>query len=380
VEAGVPVSAGAEVPDASDAAAVVASAERVGFPLLVKAARGGGGKGIRLVERPADLAEAVRRAASEAKTSFGSEVVYLERFVTRPRHVEVQVVVDDHGNAVALGERECSVQRRHQKVVEETPSPALDAALRARMEAAAVAVARAVGYRNAGTVEFLVGADRTFAFMEMNNRLQVEHPITEARFGVDLVHEQLRVAEGRALSFGGAPPPPRGHAIEARVCAEDPANGFLPSTGRVTALQLPGGPGVRIDGHLYVGQEVTLHYDSLLMKLVVHGGSRAEAISRMRRALHETRIGGLTTNVPLLLAVLDDPRFASGDYDTSLLSSAPPPSNGADGEDDLVPVVAAALAFHRRRPASSVPPPSAAPAGESPWVLEGRRAAHERRP
>jgi acetyl/propionyl-CoA carboxylase alpha subunit len=210
--------------------------------------------------------------------------------------------------------------------------------------------------------------------MEMNNRLQVEHPITELRHGVDLVHEQLRVAEGRPLSFGSSPPAARGHAIEARVCAEDPANGFLPSTGRVTALQLPGGPGVRVDGHLYVGQEITLFYDSLLMKLVAHAGTRAEAVARLRRALHETRIGGLTTNVPLLLSVLDDPRFASGDYDTTILES-PPPANGgpAAGTDDLVPVVAAALALHRRTPASSVPPAAPVSAGESPWVLEGRR-------
>jgi acetyl-CoA carboxylase biotin carboxylase subunit len=372
-QAGVPVAAGAEVPDPDDAAAVVAAADGVGYPLLVKAARGGGGKGIRRVERREELAEAVRRAASEARTSFGDARVYLERFVERPRHVEVQVLVDDHGNAVALGERECSVQRRHQKIVEETPSPALDAPLRARMEAAAVAVARAAGYRNAGTVEFLVGADRSFHFMEMNNRLQVEHPVTEMRHGVDLVHEQLRVAEGRPLSFGSSPPAARGHAIEARVCAEDPANGFLPSTGRVTALQLPGGPGVRVDGHLYVGQEVTLFYDSLLMKLVVHAPTRGEAIARLRRSLHETRIGGLTTNVPLLLSVLDDPRFASGDYDTTILSSSPPPAPpGAPSADDLAPVVAAALALHRRAPASSVPAAGTAPAAESPWVLEGR--------
>ena len=310
--------------DATNAAAVLAAAEGVGFPLLVKAARGGGGKGIRRVERPEELVEAARRAASEAKTSFGSEVVYLERYVERPRHVEVQVIVDDHGHAVAVGERECSVQRRHQKIIEETPSPVVDETLRAKVCAAGVAVAQAVGYRNAGTVELLVGADRSFYFMEMNNRLQVEHPITEMRYGVDLVAEQLRVAQGLPLTFGGKPLVSNGHAIEARVCAEDPANGFLPSTGRVTALQLPGGPGVRIDGHLYVGQEITLFYDPMLLKLIVHAPSRPQAIARMRRALHETRIGGLTTNVPLLLDVLDDARFVAGDYDTSLLNGYAP--------------------------------------------------------
>jgi acetyl-CoA carboxylase biotin carboxylase subunit len=371
--AGVPVAAGAEVRDAADAKGIVAAAARVGYPLLVKAARGGGGKGIRRVERKEELAEAVRRAASEAKTSFGSEVVYLERFVTGPRHVEVQVICDDHGNSVAVGERECSVQRRHQKVVEETPSPAVDEALRDRMQKAAVDVAKAVGYRNAGTVEFLVGADRSFHFMEMNNRLQVEHPITELRYGVDLVREQLRVAQGEPLSFGATPPAPRGCAIEVRVCAEDPDAGFLPSTGRVAALQLPGGPGVRIDGHLYAGQEITLFYDSLLMKLIVHAPDRPSAIARRRRALHETRVGGLTTNVPLLLDVLDDPRFASGDYDTGLLSGwAGPRANGHG--DDAATAVAAALALHRKAPAVAGPPAAgSAPAGESPWVLAGRR-------
>jgi acetyl-CoA carboxylase biotin carboxylase subunit len=373
VEAGVPVVPGAEVPDPTDAAAVRAAAEEVGFPLLVKAVAGGGGKGIRRVSSDAEVAEAIARASSEAKTSFGDGRVYLERLVVRPRHVEIQVLCDDHGNAMALGERECSVQRRHQKVVEETPSPAATPDLRARMEAAAVAAARAVGYRNAGTVEFLVGADGAFHFLEMNTRLQVEHPITEMRYGVDLVREQLRIASGLPISFAKTPPTPRGHAIEVRVCAEDPENGFLPSTGRVTALQMPGGPGVRVDGHLYVGQEVTLHYDPLLAKIVVHAATRDDAIARMRRALHETRIGGLTTNVPLLLRTLDDPRFRSGDYDTSILDGASP--SPARGDDDVAPVVAAALALHRRVPPRVVPATPPGGAGESPWVLDGRRRA-----
>ena len=252
------------------------------------------------------------------------------------------------------------------------------------MCAAGVAIAQAVGYRNAGTVELLVGADRSFYFMEMNTRLQVEHPITEMRYGVDLVAEQLRVAQGLPLTFGGKPLVSNGHAIEARVCAEDPANGFLPSTGRVTALQLPGGPGVRIDGHLYVGQEITLFYDPMLLKLIVHAPSRAQAIARMRRALHETRIGGLTTNVPLLLDVLDDARFVAGDYDTSLLNgyaprdpAAPVAHLGADAGEDLAPIVAAALALHRRTPESSIPTATGAGPGESSWVREGRRSLGE---
>lgn len=370
--AGVPVVPGAEVGDPSDGEALAAAARSIGFPLLVKAARGGGGKGIRRVDRAEDVAEAVRRAASEARTSFGSDVVYLERFVERPRHVEVQVIADDHGHVVAVGERECSVQRRHQKIVEETPSPIVEADLRARACGAAEALARAVGYRNAGTVEMLVGADRSFYFMEMNNRLQVEHPITELRYGVDLVAEQLRVAQGLPLSFGGRAPTPSGHAIEARICAEDPAAGFVPSTGRVTSLMLPGGPGVRIDGHLYVGQEITLFYDSLLLKLVVHAATREAAIARMRRALHETRIGGLTTNVPLLLDVLADPRFLAGAYDTSLLDGYAP--RDRTGDEDVAPVVAAALALHRRAQRSA-PPPATSAGGDSPWVREGRRWA-----
>jgi acetyl/propionyl-CoA carboxylase alpha subunit len=371
---------GAEIRDATDEKEVLQAAANVGYPLLVKAARGGGGKGIRRVERPADLPEAVRRASSEAKTSFGSEAVYLERFITKPRHVEIQVILDDHGNHLAVGERECSVQRRYQKVIEETPSCIVDEDLRQRMMAAAVALARKVGYRNAGTGEFLVGADRSFYFMEVNNRLQVEHPITELRYGVDLVAEQLRVAQGLPLSMGSKLPESRGHAIEARICAEDPANNFMPSLGRVTGLTLPGGPGVRIDGHLYVGQEITLYYDPMLMKLIVHASTRERAIIRMRRALHEMRIGGLTTNLPLLLDVLDDPRFRAGDYDTSLLADYKPggqaggrmPLRGPGAE--LAPVVAAALALNRLTPERAVPADASAGAGGEPaWTREGRR-------
>ena len=245
------------------------------------------------------------------------------------------------------------------------------------MQAAAVAVAKAVGYRNAGTVEFLVGGDGSFYFMEMNNRLQVEHPITELRYGVDLVSEQLRVAQGLPLTFGAETPTPRGHAIEARVCAEDAENGFVPSTGRIRALQLPGGPGVRIDGHLFVGQEITLFYDPMLMKLVVHAPTREQAIARMRRALHETRVGGVTTNVPLLLDVLDDPRFASGAYDTSLLDGYAPSAQRRAEAGDLAPVVAAALAAHRRTPETATPPPGTGATRESAWVREGRRSLGE---
>jgi acetyl-CoA carboxylase biotin carboxylase subunit len=362
--AGVPTVPGAELPHPIEERSLLDAAAKVGFPLLVKAASGGGGKGMRTVREAADLPEAVRRASSEAVTSFGDGTVYLERFVTGPRHVEVQVLADDHGNTVALGERECSVQRRHQKVIEESPSPALTEDLRRRMEVAAVVVARSAGYRSAGTVEFLVDESRRFYFLEMNTRIQVEHPITEARFGVDLVREQLRVAAGLPLSFGSSVPVPRGHAIEARVCAEDADGGFLPSAGRLGSIQIPGGPGIRCDGHLHVGQEVTLHYDNLLMKVIAWGPDRAAAIARLRRALHETRLPGLTTNLPLLARTLDDPRFASGDYDTSILATAAP---APDDPEELLPVVAAALALHRRVKPAPIPPPRAGTA-LSPWM------------
>jgi len=351
-DSGVPLVPGAALPPGADAATLREVARRVGFPLMVKASAGGGGKGMRLVAREGDLAEALRRASSEAVTAFGDGTVYLERFIREPRHVEVQVLADAAGETVALGERECSVQRRHQKVIEESPSPVVDDALRARMQEAACAAARACGYRSAGTVEFLVGHDGAFHFLEMNTRIQVEHPVTEMRFGVDLVGEQLRVAQGLPFSFGPRVPAPRGHAIEARVCAEDADNGFLPSTGTLGAIQLPGGPGVRCDGHVYAGQEVTLFYDNLLLKLVAHAATREAAIGRLRRALHETRLPGVTTNIPLLLRTLDDPRFASGRYDTSILDGAAPPPVAAE---DLVPVVAAALALHRRVRRAPIP-------------------------
>ncbi len=366
---GVPVVPGAELPNADDDRAVLEAARGVGFPLLVKASAGGGGKGMRLVDAEDGVLEAVQRASSEAVTAFGDGTVYLERFVEKPRHVEIQVLADAHGNTVALGERECSVQRRHQKVIEETPSPIVTPELRAEMEAAAIATAKSCDYLGAGTVEFLVGADRSFYFLEMNTRIQVEHPITELRYGVDLVAEQLRVAQGLPISFASETLEPQGHAIEARICAEDADQGFMPSTGTLGAIQLPGGPGVRCDGHVYVGQEVTLHYDNLLLKLIVHADDRDEAIRRMRRALHETRLPGVTTNIPLCLRTLDDPAFATGDYDTSVLDGSAPPEPQAG---DLIPVVAAALAMHRRVKKTAIPETVQSGPKPSAWVVAGR--------
>jgi acetyl-CoA carboxylase biotin carboxylase subunit len=367
-ESGVPVVPGAELPAEASDAVLEAAAIKVGFPLLVKASAGGGGKGMRLVRESGELIEAVARASGEARTAFGDGTVYLERFVEEPRHVEIQVLADDHGNVVALGERECSVQRRHQKVIEESPSPAVDADLRQRMEAAAIAAARACDYRSAGTVEFLVGADKQFHFLEMNTRIQVEHPITEERFGVDLVAEQIRIAEGHPISFGTDVPEPGGFSIEARICAEDADNGFLPSTGRLGQIQLAGGPGVRCDGHVFAGQAVTLHYDNLLLKLIVHAQTRERAIRRLRRALYETRLPGVTTNIPLLLRTLDDSTFQSGKYDTSILEHVAAPATPAE---DVIPVIAAAVALHRKVPKLAVP--TEVPTTQaSAWVRAGR--------
>ncbi|MDJ0973870.1 MAG: acetyl-CoA carboxylase biotin carboxylase subunit [Planctomycetota bacterium] len=365
---GVPVVPGAELADPENETAVKAAAVGVGYPLLVKASAGGGGKGMRLVRDPADLLEAVQRAGSEALTAFGDATVYLERFVEEPRHIEIQVLADEHGNTVAFGERECSVQRRHQKVIEETPSPAVTPELRAEMEQAAVSAAKSCGYVGAGTVEFLLGADGGFYFLEMNTRIQVEHPITELRYGVDLVAWQIKVAEGIPIPFVDAPTVPEGHAIEARICAEDADQGFLPSTGTLGAIQLPGGPGIRCDGHVFSGQEITLYYDNLLLKLIVHAEDRPRAIARLRRALFEVRLPGITTNIPLILRTLDDPRFVSGNYDTSILDDLP---GAKDDPEDLVPVIAAALAKHRRV-RKTAPPPTPAGSQVSAWVRAGR--------
>jgi acetyl-CoA carboxylase biotin carboxylase subunit len=338
--AGVPVVPGETPADQSDAS-IEAAARRAGFPLLIKASAGGGGKGMRIVRGEAGLAAAISGARHEAKAAFGDDTLYVERLVTRPRHIEIQVFADAHGGAVHLFERDCSTQRRHQKVIEESPSPALTPALRARMGEAAVAAARAVGYRNAGTVEFLLegaGDDARFYFLEMNTRLQVEHPVTEAVAGVDLVHAQLRVAAGHELPWTQADLHQRGHAIECRVYAEDPSAGFLPQAGRILHYRQPERPGIRVDAGVVEGSDVSVHYDPMIAKVIAHAETRDAAIDRMRAALAEFRILGLPTNIPFLLAVLDSPAFRSGSVDTAHLDEA-----GADLAAQ-VPLPAAALA------------------------------------
>jgi acetyl-CoA carboxylase biotin carboxylase subunit len=337
-------------------AELLEEAGRVGFPLFVKAAAGGGGKGMRLVRSHEELQRALGAARREAAKAFGDDEVYLERALTGARHVEIQILADGQGQTVHLGERDCSIQRRHQKLVEECPSPALDDDLRQRMGEVAVQAARAVGYVNAGTVEFLLDADRRFYFLEMNTRIQVEHPVTEAVTGLDLVHEQLRIAAGESLRHRQEDVQMRGWAIECRISAEDPANDFLPASGRVIRLFQPGGPGIRLDSGIQEGLEVSLYYDPLLAKLIAWGHTRQEAIRRMAGALAEFRIVGLPTSIPFHRWLMGEASFVQGDYDTSFLEAVPPlvaadPEADADGESlaRLAAIVATLLSHERRQ-------------------------------
>ena len=318
-DAGVPIVPGynARLEDAAQARRV---AEDIGYPVLLKAAAGGGGKGIRFVHRAEDLEASLRLARSEAATAFGDDTVYMEKAVHPARHIEVQIFADTLGNVVHLGERECSIQRRHQKLIEESPSVALDDELRARFTDAAVALGKAAGYVNAGTVEFLLGPDGNFYFLEVNTRLQVEHPVTEWRTGLDLVREQLRVAAGLPLSFQQEDVRFSGHAIEARISAEDPLNRFLPASGIVAALHDPAGPGVRVESGVYAGMQVPLYYDPLLAKLICWGTDRSEALARMRRALDEYTIAGVRTTIPFAQWIVRQQRFVAGDFSTDFIA------------------------------------------------------------
>ena len=334
---GVPVVPGIARPGLTDDE-LLAAAPDIGFPVLIKPSAGGGGKGMHLVQDPARLAEALVAARRESAAAFGDDTLFLERFVLRPRHIEVQILADRHGNVVHLGERECSLQRRHQKVIEEAPSPLLDAATRDRIGSAACDTARSVDYVGAGTVEFIVSADRPdeFFFMEMNTRLQVEHPVTEAVTGLDLVEWQLRVAAGEPLGFAQDDIELRGHAIEARVYAEDPARGFLPTGGTVRAVSEPSGRGVRVDSSLRVGTVVGSDYDPMLGKVITHGADRRQALDALDRALAETTILGVQTNVEFARFLLADPRVRAGDLDTALLDDLVPSFAPLDAPDDVV--------------------------------------------
>jgi acetyl-CoA carboxylase biotin carboxylase subunit len=329
---------------------IEAFARDSGFPVMIKASAGGGGKGMRLVERHEDLRGAYDRVTSEAESFFGDGSVYAEKFITNPRHIEVQIVGDQHGNIVHAGERECTLQRRHQKVVEEAPSPVVDEELRARLGAMAVKAAAAVNYYSTGTIECLMGSDRQFYFLEMNTRLQVEHPVTEMVWGVDLVKEQLRIAQGEKLSFRQEDLRPLGHAIECRIYAEDPARNFAPSPGLIRYINLPQGPGVRNDQGVYAGYTVPVHYDPMLSKLIVHGVTRDEAIARMRRALQEYRVEGIMTTIPFFTFIMNNPEFQAAQFDTGFIDRILPTIDFAhrpagEGHVDAAVVAAAIIAF-----------------------------------
>jgi acetyl-CoA carboxylase biotin carboxylase subunit len=380
IAAGTPV-----VPGTTNALTNVAeaaeAAREFGFPILLKAAAGGGGKGMRVVREESDLSNALDAAKREARNAFGDDAVYVEKYIERPRHVEIQVLGDTHGNVVHLGERECSVQRRHQKMIEEAPSIAVGPDLRDRMGAAAVAAASAAGYTNAGTCEFLLAADAQFYFLEMNTRIQVEHPVTELVTGIDLVQWQLRVAAGEKLTFSQDDIAPRGWAIECRITSEDPSNGFLPSTGRVDYVHLPSGPGIRWDGGVEAGIDISLFYDPMIGKLIVHAPSRDAAIARMRHALLELTISGVETSRDFHVRVMDDDEFRRGAIDIqwlerrlpSLLATTPP------AETIRVVAIAAALLAERDRQAPRrVTPNANGGATDDSWLrlarLEGLRS------
>jgi len=371
--AGVPVLPGYDGDDQADAT-LLAEARRIGFPLMLKPSRGGGGKGMRVIREENDLLGALAASRREARAAFGDDAMVLERFVERPRHVEVQVMAGGDGGIVHLGERECSVQRRHQKVVEETPSPALSPAQRAALCAAGVAAARAAGYVNAGTVEFLLSPDGFFSFLEMNTRLQVEHPVTEAVTGLDLVRLQLEVAAGLSLPLAQEDVAPRGHALECRLYAEDPQRDDLPSPGRVLHLAEPEGPGIRVDSGLDEGSEVTVHYDPLLSKIVTWGRDRAEAIERMRDALRRTVVLGVVTNLARLRAVVEHPAFAAGDLHTGFIEEHLPeltPSPCPPLEAIAAAAAALGLAHAGRARGQGVAPDPWTSLG--PWRLGERR-------
>ncbi len=372
IAAGTPVVPGTTTAlrDAAEAAEV---AERFGYPVLLKAAAGGGGKGMRVVHAKSELAGALASAQREAKNAFGDDAVYVEKYIVGPRHVEIQVLGDNHGTMLHLGERECSVQRRHQKMIEEAPSVAVSPGLRERMGAAAVAAARAAGYVNAGTCEFLLDASGEFYFLEMNTRIQVEHPVTELVTGIDLVQWQLRIAAGERLPFVQADITPRGWAIECRITSEDSSNGFLPSTGRVQYLRLPSGPGVRWDGGIEQGSEISLYYDPMLAKLIVWAPSRIEAVERMHRALLELTIEGVETSRDFHVRVLEDEEFRSGAIEIQWLerrladlTSRKPPAEGV-----IRAAIAAVLLAERERNVPRAPSTASATSA----IADGSRDA-----
>ena len=354
---------------------IAGKADDIGYPVLLKADAGGGGKGMRIVGGPEEIRGAVRAVRSEALSSFGDDALYLEKYLIRPRHIEIQVLGDQHGNLIHLGERECSIQRRHQKVIEESPSPFVDSNLRMAMGNAAVLAARAIGYDSAGTVEFLVDQERRFYFLEMNTRLQVEHPVTEMVTGIDIVHEMIRSAAGEPLRISQSDVAWRGAAIECRIYAEDPENNFLPSPGVIRVLRSPGGPGVRDDSGVVEGSEVSVYYDPIISKLVAWGQDRSQAIARMIRALREYTVVGIKTTLPFHRWVMEQPAFLRGEVDTSFIDRewSGLPKDLLQGELKAAVIAVALAEKERATGGNSRPDPDRAQSEESPWKIEGRR-------
>ncbi len=374
-DAGVPIVPGGTAP-VDDPGSAERLAVELGFPVLVKAAAGGGGRGMRVARTAAELPAAVATASSEALKAFGDGAVYLEKLIERPRHVEIQILADFQ-KTIYLGERECSIQRRHQKVVEEAPCLVVTPQLRRSMGQAAMAAASAVGYRGAGTCEFLLARDGSFYFLEMNTRIQVEHPVTELVYAVDLVREQLRIARGLGMSVSEWPLHPRGHAIECRITAEDPENGFLPATGRISYLHAPAGPGIRWDAGIQPGDEIGLYYDSLLAKLVVHAENRPGAIRRMRRAIEELVIAGVATNQGFLRRLLADSDFGQGEVDIGFLDRRPDLlAPETDSQAVIASLAAAALSEHgSRKPGTGSASPIPADPPATRWLDQAREDA-----
>jgi acetyl-CoA carboxylase biotin carboxylase subunit len=374
--AGVPIVPGTLQP-IKDEKSLLEEAETLKFPILLKAVSGGGGKGLRLVRKSEDLVSSFRLAKSEAKSSFVDPSVYLEKYMEEPHHVEIQILADHFGNVVYLGERECSIQRRYQKVLEETPSPFLDDKTRHKMGRIAVKAASAVNYRNAGTVEFIVDKDKNFYFLEMNTRLQVEHPVTEMVTGIDLVKRQMKIAVGKPLGLHQEDIVPRGHSIQCRIYAEDPDNDFMPSPGRITHLRTPsGGVGVRYDNGTYEGYEVPLEYDPLLSKLITWGESREEAIQRMKRALSEYQVYGIKTTIPFFMQILHHPRFLSGDYNTHFIDTLGKEKARKETQEEIAALITAGIKTYMENKSRSA---SRGSRKISNWKLQGRLESFSRR-
>lgn len=366
-EAGVPIIPGTLEPIRHERD-LISQAEAIGFPLLLKASAGGGGKGLRLVRHQDELLPAFRLAASEAEASFGDPSIYLEKYIDEPHHIEIQILIDNYGQAVYLGERECSMQRRYQKILEETPSPFIDEEIRRRMGEIAVTAARSIGYRNAGTIEFIVDKNKNFYFLEVNARLQVEHPITEMVTGIDLVRAQIEIAQGYPLPFTQDEIKPQGHAIECRIMAEDPFQDFMPSPGKILYLHRPGGPGIRDDSGIIEGYTVPIEYDPLLSKLIAWGRNRNEAILRLKRALSEYQIYGIKTTIPFFLRILDHPDFLAGNYNTHFIERLERESPPDTAEDLIAIIAAASKTYHDSKKEMT----KVSPIKSHPWKIMGR--------